>query len=126
MVATMPATLTAKIFDSATQQPVAGVRMQLYWVEAHGEVLLRAASTNADGTTPQPLLEASKMSAGTYKLVLHLGDYFELTHADVPTRFLDIVPIVFVIDDASKHAALHVNVSPTRYAVERVDEEALR
>jgi 5-hydroxyisourate hydrolase len=126
MIAAMPATLTAKIIDSATQRPAEGVRVQLYWVEAHGDVLLRAGSTNSDGTTPQPLLEASKMSAGTYKLVLHLGDYFELVHTDVPTRFLDVVPIVFVIDDASKHVSVHVRVAPTGYTVERVDDDAAR
>jgi 5-hydroxyisourate hydrolase len=123
MLATMPSTLTAQIFDETTGQPASGVRVQLYWVEARGDVLLRAGSTNDAGSTDQPLLDPTKMSAGTYKLVLHLGDYFERSANDVPVRFLDVVPVVFVIDDASRNAHVRVSVSPTTYQVARIDAE---
>jgi 5-hydroxyisourate hydrolase-like protein (transthyretin family) len=123
----MTATLTAQIIDSVGNRPAGRVRFQLYWVESHGDVLLRAGSTTTDGSAGRPLLEASKMSAGTYKLVLHMGEYFDDTFASTGGRFLDIVPVVFVIDDASRHTFVRVSVSPTSYTVERnVPEQAIQ
>lgn len=112
----MPA-LTANLTDALSNGPAVGVRMQIYWVETHGDVLLRAASTNARGTTDAPLVTGSKLSAGVYKLVLHAGDYFHHTHPDC-ARCLDVMPIVFVIDDASAGRVVHVSLSPNAYTVQ--------
>lgn len=119
----MSAMLTARIFDATRGVPANGVRFQLYWVESHGDVLLRAGATNDQGTTDAPLLDPSKISAGSYKLVLHIGDYFESHNGDAnPGRvFLDLLPVVFVIDDASQPTHVEVRVWPTGYHVERAD-----
>jgi len=103
--------------DASGDKPMAGMRLQLYWVEHHGDVLVRAGATNARGSTDAPLLEGSKLSAGTYKLVLHVGDYFANEgHADAK-RYLDIVPVVFVVDDASARTRIDVELTPQSYAV---------
>ena len=112
----MPGALTAQIHDALLDRPASGLRMQIYWVEPGGDVLLRAASTNADGSTVAPLVTGPKLSAGIYKLVLHAGDYLATTHADRP-RCLDVVPIVFVIDDASAGRHVKVSLGPDNYTV---------
>ncbi len=119
MTSTMSANLTTKIFDTARNVPAAGVRFQLYWVESRGDVLLRAGATNERGTTDAALLDPSKLSAGSYKLVLHIGDYFETHNTTAGRLFLDLLPVVFMIDDASQPTHVEVRVWPTGYNVER-------
>lgn len=115
----MPGSLTAIVRDSLLGRPAAGLRVQAYWVEAAGDVLLRAASTNDHGTTAAPLVSGSKLSAGVYKLVLHAGDYLQHTHPDV-SRSLDVLPVVFVVDDASAGRQVTIDLSPDGYAVRLV------
>lgn len=119
MIAEMTATLTATVTDQHAGQHAAGMRFQLYWVESHGDVLLRAGATNDAGTTDAPLLCSPKMSAGTYKLVLHVGDYLENRGVVAPRQFLDLLPVMFVIDDASRPTQLHVDFTLDAYAVRR-------
>lgn len=119
MIAEMTATLTFTATDQLAGQRAAGMRFQLYWVESHGDVLLRAGATNAQGSTDAPLLDSSKMSAGTYKLVLHVGDYLEQRHVESPRQFLDLLPVVFVIEDASRPTQLQVDFTLDAYAVRR-------
>jgi 5-hydroxyisourate hydrolase len=113
----MAGSLTSVIRDAIGDKPMTGIRLQLYWVENHGDVLVRAGATNARGTTNSPLLDASKLSAGTYKLVLHVGDYFASEQHPDAKRYLDVLPIVFVIDDASRHTQIDVAVTPNSYTV---------
>jgi 5-hydroxyisourate hydrolase len=119
MLSVMTATLSATIIDQLTQRPAEGVRFQIYWVEPHADVLLRSGCTNRRGTTDTPLLDPMKMSAGEYRLVLHMGDYFEDAGLARPRAFLDRLPVTFLIEDASKPTHIQISVSPTSYTVER-------
>ncbi|CAN5423653.1 hydroxyisourate hydrolase [soil metagenome] len=115
----MTGKLSTHVLDISTGKPAAGMRVQLYWVEPHTEVLIRATATNADGRTDGPMVDGERFSAGMYKLVFHVGDYFiESHHADAK-RFLDIVPLVFVVDDASKPYHVPLLVSPWAYSTYR-------
>jgi 5-hydroxyisourate hydrolase len=116
MIARMTATLTLSVTDETINRPAVGLRFQLYWVEGGDEILLRAGSTNDYGATSAPLLDGAKMSAGVYKLVLHAGDYFDCPPGE--GRVLDHVPVVFVIEDASRATELTVRLRPTGYAVD--------
>jgi 5-hydroxyisourate hydrolase/2-oxo-4-hydroxy-4-carboxy-5-ureidoimidazoline decarboxylase len=109
--------LISFVRDTVGEKPMAGIRLQLYWVENHGDVLVRAGATNANGTTDTPLLESSKLSAGTYKLVLHVGDYFAGENHPDAKRYLDVLPVVFVVDDASARTRIDVDVTPASYTV---------
>lgn len=113
------AKLSTHVLDTATGKPAAGIRVQLFWIEPHSEVLIRATATNADGRTDGPMVEGTRFSAGIYKLVFHVGDYFvESGHADAK-KFLDVVPLVFVVDDAEKNYHVPLLVSPWAYSTYR-------
>ena len=112
----MPGAITLSVRDELSGTPAAGVRVQVYWVEPQTEVLLRAATTRDDGTTDKPLVSGSKLSAGVYRVVLHAGDYFQQTRPDAP-RSLDVVPVVFVVEDAAAGRAVRVTLGATSYAV---------
>ena len=115
----MPGKLSTHVLDTANGKPAAGMRVQLFWVEPQADVLLRATVTNADGRTDGPMVDGDRFSAGTYKLVFHVGDYFaEAGHPDA-RRFLDVVPLLFVVDDSSKPYHVPLLVSPWAYSTYR-------
>jgi 5-hydroxyisourate hydrolase len=119
MLSTMTATLTATIHDLVHDRPADGVRVQLYWSDTHGDVLLKSGATNRHGTTDAPLLDPTKMSAGRYRLVLHIGDYLDENGVESPRSFIDILPLAFVIEDASQPLHLNIRITPSSYSVER-------
>jgi 5-hydroxyisourate hydrolase len=115
----MPGKLTTHVLDTATGKPAANMRVQLFWVEDRGDVPMKSVMTNVDGRTDAPLIEGERFGAGTYKIVFHAGDYFaEAGHADA-RRFLDKVPVVFVVDDATRNYHVPLLVSPWAYSTYR-------
>ena len=115
----MAAKLSTHVLDTATGAPAVGLRIQLFWVETQGDVPMKSLVTNADGRTDGPLLDAERFSAGCYKLLFHVGDYFtEQGHPDAK-KFLDKVPVVFVVDDATRSYHVPLLVSPWAYSTYR-------
>jgi 5-hydroxyisourate hydrolase len=111
--------LSTHVLDTATGHPAGGMRIQLFWVEHHADVPMKSLVTNADGRTDGPLLDAERFSAGCYKLLFHVGDYFaEQGNADAK-KFLDKVAVVFVVDDASRPYHVPLLVSPWAYSTYR-------
>ncbi len=111
--------LSTHVLDTANGRPAAHMRYQLFWVEERGEVPMKSGTTNADGRADGPLLEGERFGAGCYKLIFHVGDYFaDIGHPDA-RRFLDRVPLVFVVDDATKNYHVPLLVSPWAYSTYR-------
>jgi len=109
--------LTTHVLDTARGVPAAGVRIDLEGQA--GSAARKHAVTNANGRTDAPLLEGAELAAGTWKLVFHVGEYFRARGEKDAGRFLEDVPVVFVVDDPS--AAYHVPllVSPWSYSTYR-------
>jgi len=113
------AKLSTHVLDTATGKPAVGMRVQLYWIEPHAEVLLRATVTNADGRTEGPMIDGERFSAGIYKLVFHVGDYFAEQKNEDAKHFLDVVPLVFIVSDSSRNYHVPLLVSPWSYSTYR-------
>lgn len=75
--------------------------------------MLKTVQTNKDGRTDAPLLADKEMVAGTYELVFHVGDYFD------ERKFLDRVPIRFIISDSAAKYHVPLLVSPWAYSTYR-------
>jgi 5-hydroxyisourate hydrolase len=111
----MPGKLTTHVLDTSTGRPAAGVKVSLY----RGQSLLREMVTNADGRGDRPLLEGVQFLAGTYRLEFAVGDYFASMGQPDTRRFLDVVPIVFVVDDPMKSYHVPLLVTPWSYSTYR-------
>ncbi len=109
--------LTTHVLDTARGVPAAGVRIELE--QAGAAAPLKGAVTNANGRTDAPLLEGAELAAGTWRIVFHVGEYFRARGEPDAGRFLEDVPVVFVVDDPA--AAYHVPllVSPWSYSTYR-------
>jgi 5-hydroxyisourate hydrolase len=113
--------LTTHVLDTVHGRPAAGVRVELFEVDAKGERLPVAKTrTNADGRTDAPLIPADEARAGRFELLFYIGDYFRgagVAAAEPP--FLDVVPIRFSIADVSKHYHVPLVATPWSYSTYR-------
>lgn len=75
--------------------------------------MLRSVQTNSDGRTEAPLLSGEEMKTGNYELIFFVGDYFG------ERRFLDRVPVRFIIADAAAKYHVPLLVSPWAYSTYR-------
>jgi 5-hydroxyisourate hydrolase len=103
--------LTTHVLDTMRGIPAAGMKIELWSVDQ--SKLIKTVETNADGRTDAPLLAAGEMKTGNYELIFFVGDYFG------ERRFLDRVPVRFVISDAAAKYHVPLLVSPWAYSTYR-------
>ena len=112
----MPGKLSTHVLDLTTGKPAAGMKVEL-WSHGATPKLLKTVTTNADGRTDAPLLEAATMAAGSYELVFWVKDYFTARKTDSP--FLDRVPVRFNITDPAAGYHVPLLVTPWAYQTYR-------
>ncbi len=110
------AKLSTHVLDLTTGRPAAGMRIEL-WKNDGKHTMLKAVTTNADGRTDAPLLDAAEMAVGSYELLFFVKDYFVTHHRDSP--FLDRVPLRFAIADATASYHVPLLVTPWAYQTYR-------
>ena len=103
--------LTTHVLDTMRGCPAAGMTIELWSIDQSR--MLKSVKTNSNGRTEQPLLSGEEMTAGTYELIFFVGDYFG------ERRFLDRVPVRFVISDAGAKYHVPLLVSPWSYSTYR-------
>lgn len=113
--------LTTHVLDTAQGRPAAGLRIELFGLDAAGgRRRVREATTNKDGRTDTPLLDGDDLVRAQYELAFHVGAYFRNTGTVLPEPpFLDIVPIRFGIADPGQHYHVPLLVSPWSYSTYR-------
>ncbi|MBP0607561.1 MULTISPECIES: hydroxyisourate hydrolase [Burkholderia] len=109
--------LTVRIVDMLHGVAAEGMRVELSRVDGAQDVPLRTATVDARGGTGAPLLAGDAYRAGTYALMLHVGEYFRAR--DVRSPFLTIVPIRFRIARDDERLHLPVQFGPWSYTVYR-------
>jgi 5-hydroxyisourate hydrolase len=110
--------LTTHILDTRDGCPAAGVAIRLFAL-GDQRLALAAATSNPDGRTDEPLLDAGSMASGTYELEFDIGDYFRRRGAVASNpAFLDTVVIRFSIQ-ADEHYHVPLLCSPWSYSTYR-------
>jgi 5-hydroxyisourate hydrolase len=104
-------TLTTHVLDTMRGIPAAGMTIELWSVDQ--SKMLKSVQTNSDGRTESPLLAGQEMAAGNYELIFFVGAYFG------ERRFLDRVPVRFVIADPAAKYHVPLLVSPWAYSTYR-------
>jgi 5-hydroxyisourate hydrolase len=115
----MAGKLTTHVLDTANGTAAAGVRIELHRLENGKKILLADRTTNRDGRTDEPLLSGHSMVVGRYRLLFHVGEYFASLGSPDAGRFLDVVPVLFRIEDASASYHVPLLVSPWAYSTYR-------
>ena len=111
--------LSTHVLDMARGRPAAGVRIELRRLADGCSDLLATCRTNANGRTDEPLLAGAAFATGTYQLVFHVGEYFAGAGVADARKFLDVVPIEFIISDPAANYHVPLLVSPWSYSTYR-------
>lgn len=113
--------LSTHVLDTMNGCPAAGMRITLQRLEAGQALTLKSVVLNADGRNPDgPLLDASAMATGRYRLLFEVATYFQARGVALPQPpFLDVVPLDFGIADAGGHYHVPLLVSPWAYSTYR-------
>ncbi len=110
--------LSTHVLDTAHGCPAAGMRVTLQRVGTDGSAaVVKQFVLNADGRADGPLLDASSMAVGRYRLLFEVAPYFRARGVELPEPpFIDVVPIDFGIASASGHYHVPLLVSPWSYS----------
>jgi 5-hydroxyisourate hydrolase len=111
--------LSTHVLDVANGRPARGLRIELSRFINGAAKSLATAVTNADGRTDEPLLAGDALLAGKYRILFHVGDYFRSVGLADAGKFLDIVPVEFIIDDGGAEYHVPLLVSPWHYVTYR-------
>ena len=112
----MPAKLSTHVLDLTCGRPAAGMKIELWRKDAKPE-LVKSVTTNADGRTDAPLLDASAMAVGSFELLFYVRDYF--SSRGIECVFLDRVPVCFSIHDPAASYHIPLLVTPWAYSTYR-------
>jgi 5-hydroxyisourate hydrolase len=112
--------LSTHVLDTAHGTPAAGLRVTFQRLDPAGPVTLRELVLNADGRADAPLLDASAMAVGRYRLCFEVAAYFRARGVALPEPpFIDVVQLDFGIADAADHYHVPLLVSPWSYSTYR-------
>ena len=112
--------LSTHVLDTAHGCPAAGMRVALQRLDGSGTVTLREFTLDHDGRADGPLLDATSMAVGRYRLVFRVAEYFRARGVALPDPpFIDVVALDFGIADAAGHYHVPLLVSPWSYSTYR-------
>ncbi len=112
----MAGRLTTHVLDVAAGRPAAGLVIELWRLDGPPQKLT-TVTTNADGRVDGALLEGADLTAGTYELRFHAGDYLK-SRTSGPA-FLDVIPIRFAIAAPDEHYHVPLLLAPYGYSTYR-------
>ncbi|MGM8930244.1 hydroxyisourate hydrolase [Salinicola halophyticus] len=120
---TLKGYLTTHVLDTACGRPASDLRIELYRLEGGTRLRLADVVTNADGRCDGPLLEGANFTAGVYELLFHAGDYLDAESLGAGQqsagRFLDRIPLQFIVDSPDEHYHVPLLLSPYSYSTYR-------
>ena len=110
--------LTTHVLDTMHGKPAAGMRFDLRMMHGDHSHFVASGQTNADGRLDQPLLDGDRFHLGAFELTFHVGQYFERLGVAIEHRFLDTVPVRFMMSEET-HYHVPLLVSPYAYSTYR-------
>jgi len=119
------ARISTHVLDIAKGHPAAGVRVDLYRVDAAalytgGREHCGSAVTNAAGRTSEPLLSGDRIAAGVYELVFEAAVYLRETgQALAVPPFLGQIVIRFGVSDETGDYHVPLLLAPHGYSTYR-------
>jgi len=107
-------TISTHVLDTSTGRPAAGVPVIVYHHDGADWMHVGGATTDRDGRANGLLDPTASVSAGAYRIVFEISEYF----GDIDA-FYSQITIDFVIRDEQSHYHVPLLVSPYGYSTYR-------
>ena len=112
--------LSTHVLDTANGCPATGMKVCLQRLQGDQAVTIKSLALNHDGRADGPLLDATEMAAGRWRLLFEVAPYFRSRGVQLPDPpFIDTVQLDFGIADAAGHYHVPLLVSPYSYSTYR-------
>jgi len=113
--------LSTHVLDTMNGCPAGGMEVELHRLDGAASARLKDFRLDADGRhAGGPLLDATAMAAGRYRLKFAVAAYFRARGVALPEPpFIDEVQLDFGIADAAGHYHVPLLVSPWAYSTYR-------
>ncbi len=112
--------LSTHVLDTANGRPAAGMQVALQQLQGGQMVTIKSLTLNHDGRADGPLLSATEMATGRWRLLFEVAPYFRSLGVQLPEPpFIDTVQLDFGIADAAGHYHVPLLVSPYSYSTYR-------
>jgi 5-hydroxyisourate hydrolase len=113
--------LSTHVLDTMHGGPAAGMAVELHTTSQGQSTLVKRFVLNADGRHPDgPVLDATGLARGTYRLVFDVAPYFRSRGVVLPEpNFLDRVSLDFGVAHPEQHYHVPLLVSPWSYSTYR-------
>ncbi len=112
--------LSTHVLDTANGCPAAGMKISLQRLQGDQATTIKSMTLNPDGRADDPLLNATEMAAGRWRLLFEVAPYFRSRGVELPEPpFIDTVQLDFGIADAAGHYHVPLLVTPYGYSTYR-------
>ncbi|MEC5162361.1 MULTISPECIES: hydroxyisourate hydrolase [unclassified Janthinobacterium] len=116
LAAAAPNPLSVHVLDLQSGQPAAGVDVTLEQHVGEQWRQLSTGATNAQGRIPALYPADKKMTAGEYRIVFNIGEYYARYGR---ATFFSRVPVQFSADATAEHYHIPLLLSPFGYSTYR-------
>jgi|SRR5579859_6652014 len=107
-------TISTHVLDTSLGRPAVAVPVMLYHHDGADWTRIGRGTTDEDGRVKALIDPAAAVSAGAFRMVFEIGEYFGETDA-----FYSQITIDFVISDEKAHYHVPLLVSPYGYSTYR-------
>jgi 5-hydroxyisourate hydrolase len=113
--------ISIHVVDVGRGVPAAGMRVELFRLDAGRSLAIGAGAVNDAGLLPLPSsIAASPQPAGLYEAVFHVGPFYRARGEALPTpAFIEQATFRFGIADPAQHYHLPLKVTPWGYSLFR-------
>ena len=108
-------TITTHVLDTSRGRPAADLKVELHRQAGEAWKSLGVGVTDANGRCVS-LLGESPLTPGTYRLLFHVGPYFQASRVE---SFYSDIPVVFEVHDARTHYHVPLLIGPFAYSTYR-------
>ncbi len=108
--------ITTHILDTATGAPANGVAITLCRRDGDSWAPMGSGTTDADGRIADLCSDGTPLSAGTYRMVFAIGEYFA---SRKQANFYPWAEVIFSIEGDGQHYHIPLLLSPYGYSTYR-------
>jgi 5-hydroxyisourate hydrolase len=108
-------TITTHVLDTSRGRPAVDLKIELHKKSGDDWKSVGAGLTDANGRC-NALLGEAPLAVGIYRLMFHVGSYFQAHHVE---SFYSDIPVMFEVRDSRTHYHVPLLISPFGYSTYR-------
>ncbi len=115
----MPSGISLHAVDVGTGVPAAGLRVQIFRLDAGQSLCIADARLGDAGALHHPVVDGAGVELGAHEALFHLGDWWRERSASRERCFQEVAAFRFEVLNLSEHYHLPIKFTPWGFALFR-------